>query len=70
MSEVGLNVKQNFIHIKKICLFINTFLFVILSRTILFVLHCERSFLYSLCKGKGTVHPCTGTEALYRQYDP
>jgi hypothetical protein len=49
MWEVGRNVKQNFIHIKKICLFSNTFLFVILSRAALLVLHCERSFMYSLC---------------------
>jgi len=40
MREVGRNVKHNFIHIKKICLFINTFLFVILSRATLFVVHC------------------------------
>jgi len=24
----------------------------------------------SLIKGKGKVHPCTGTEALYRPYGP
>ena len=49
MRGVGRNVKQNFMRIKEICLFINTFIFVILSRATLFVLHCERSFFYSLC---------------------
>lgn len=49
MREVGRNVKQDFMRIKKICLFINAFLFVILSRAALFFLHCECSFMYSLC---------------------
>jgi len=25
---------------------------------------------YTFCKGKGKVHSCTGTEALYRPYEP
>jgi len=27
-------------------------------------------YMNSCNKGKGTVHPCTGTEALYRPYGP
>ena len=27
-------------------------------------------YTYINGKGKGKVHPCTGTEALYRPYDP
>jgi len=26
--------------------------------------------IHVLVKGKGKVHPCTGTEALYRPYGP
>lgn len=31
---------------------------------------CGISFYKILHKGKGEVHPCTDTQALYRPYDP
>ena len=30
----------------------------------------QRNVKMSSCKGKGKVHRCTGTEALYRPYGP
>ena len=33
-------------------------------------LHHDRWTHHVLLKGKGKVHPCTGTEALYRPYGP
>ena len=33
-------------------------------------IHITRVEYVSLMHGKGTVHPCTGTEALFRLYGP
>ena len=44
--------------------------FILISQHIL--AHCYYNILHSAfeCLYKGKVHPCTGTEALYRPYGP
>ena len=34
------------------------------------LLNVSANYLEVRSKGKGKVHPCTGTEALYRPYGP
>jgi len=41
-----------------------------LSNSRLLIIDTSTKFHLYLSKGKGKVHPCTGTEALYRPYGP